>query len=67
MILREAIRRHLAHLRSANCVTPNDLEGDSIPIAHKFQSQLSKPVILLGSRPPEDNIHLGSSPALQQR
>jgi hypothetical protein len=44
-----------------------DLEGGSIPIAYKFQSQLSKPVILLGSGLPEDNIHLGSSPASQQR
>lgn len=44
-----------------------DLEGVSIRISRKFQSQLSKPVILLGSGLPEDNIHLGSSPASRQR
>jgi len=44
-----------------------DLEGSAIPSAHKFQSQLSKPAILLGSGLLEDNIHLGSLPASQQR
>jgi acetylornithine deacetylase/succinyl-diaminopimelate desuccinylase-like protein len=34
-----------------------ELEGGSIPIVHDFQSQLGKPIILLGFGLPEDNIH----------
>jgi acetylornithine deacetylase/succinyl-diaminopimelate desuccinylase-like protein len=34
-----------------------ELEGGSIPVVHDFQTQLGKPIILLGLGLPEDNIH----------
>jgi acetylornithine deacetylase/succinyl-diaminopimelate desuccinylase-like protein len=34
-----------------------ELEGGSIPVVHDFQTQLGKPIILLGFGLPDDNIH----------
>jgi len=33
------------------------LEGGSIPVVHEFQTQLGKPIALLGFGLPDDNIH----------